>query len=195
MSPKPKFDYKPEYNYLEWFEKQAKLRDTLGLPGHAFGYRKALEAFREAGEIPCRFIPDKGNIIRQMVDALPMMNMLELLKQTSWYYLEVKYGRDTMDVVITGVPRRALVKLRRNVPPKWTNEQGIICGTDYDHAGKITDLEFYAMLEADISAYLTQMPTRVKPFMWTDLEMQMLALQKTWQDAVLLWCLHSPPKQ
>lgn len=179
MAPIPKFEYKRNYNYLEWFDTQSKVRTRLDLPGNAFGYKKALEAFRVSGKVPCKYIPDNGKIIMQMVDQLPMKNLLEVLKQTSWYYIEVKYGRTTVEIALTGNPESIR---RRRVLPTWWNEEGTLCGTDYDNASKISMSQFYAMLIADVMATLTGVKTNAAQTFSTATDMKEMWEDLEWQE-------------
>ena len=145
-------DWNNEQILTIFFETHIKVRQRVGFSGRALGYKYGLEAFRVSGQVPCRFIPEGGKIMRNMIDAIRNVKvLLRIVKQTSWHYIEIKYGRQQMQMFL---------KMDVLVTPEWiwAWKDKVMKNLDYDHADKLTDTEFTQMVAADSLANICGKP-------------------------------------
>ena len=160
-----------------FFESHIKVRQRAGFRGRAFGYKYGLEAFRVGNQVPCRYIPEGGKIMRNMIDAIRDVKvLLRIVKQTSWHYIEIKYGREQMQMFLRMDPIATLAWF-------WDWKDQVVKALGYDHGEKLTDTEFIQMVSADSLANICGKPVSLRLVRGTDFSKKVFRTSD-WNEAL-----------
>lgn len=139
-----------------FFEPEIKKRQAQNAVGRAFGYKAGLESFRIHNQVPCRYIPEAGKIMRNLLTVIRDVKvLLRIVRQDSWHYIEVKYGHKKMQMFL---------KMDPQATPAWLLawKDQVLKNLGYDHGGKLSDAEFTKMAVADSLANCYGLKTSAK---------------------------------